>query len=361
VFVLEGANEDELAADAATVERFCARFGAQGLGEGPARDWYRKRYAVSYRQPPVFRTGAFNDTMEVAAPWSRLPAVYHSVRSALGSEVVVMAHLSHAYPDGACIYFTFSGTAPSERQVLELYERSWKLALEAALSAGATLSHHHGVGVSKAPRLRDEWGAGVEVLRALKRAWDPDGVLNPGVLLPDESSGVEPSSKAPATTDRFELDARSQLLDVSAECSLDEAENVARRAGLTLGLSSVTQFDTARSLGDWSSAGCPGSPDPFQDPVRHSIAGYVATLGQQRVVLGASPRRAVGPDLSALIIGARGELGHFDRLVLSLARRSAHHVQLGSPQFDRNSALGESEQRAWKTLVGVLGRAEPGK
>jgi alkyldihydroxyacetonephosphate synthase len=167
-------------------------------GEGPARKWLLHRYSVSYRQAPVFAAGLFSDTMEVAAPWSKLRALYDGVRRALGEHVFVMAHLSHAYPDGCCIYFSFAGTAAKGRDVsgsagwderCEItYDRAWKAAMAAAIEAGGTLAHHHGVGRSKAPRMAHELGAGgVETVRALMRAFDPKGILNPGNLLPPPS------------------------------------------------------------------------------------------------------------------------------------------------------------------------------
>jgi alkyldihydroxyacetonephosphate synthase len=172
-------------------ERARALVGARGGtydGEGPAQKWLQHRYTVSYRQAPAFMQGAWVDTMEVAAPWSRLGALYHGVRKALGPHVFVMAHFSHAYPDGCCIYFSFAGSAapgggPGWDAASEVtYDRAWKAALGAVVEAGATIAHHHGVGRSKAPRLRDEIGGGVEAFRALKRAFDPKGILNPGAL-----------------------------------------------------------------------------------------------------------------------------------------------------------------------------------
>lgn len=167
-------------------------------GEGPARKWLQHRYSVSYRQAPVFSAGLFSDTMEVAAPWSKLRALYDGVRRALGEHVFVMAHLSHAYPDGCCIYFSFAGTAAKGAGVSATalwderceitYDRAWKAAMAAAIEAGGTLAHHHGVGRSKAPRMAHELGAGgVETVRALMRAFDPKGILNPGNLLPPPS------------------------------------------------------------------------------------------------------------------------------------------------------------------------------
>src|SRR4030095_5457090 len=110
----------------------------------------------------MFMLGGFVDTMEVAAPWSKLDALYHGVRRALGRSVFVMAHLSHAYPDGCSIYFTFAASEESDQAAENRYDEAWRLALDAAIEAGGTLSHHHGVGRSKAPRMGDELGLGVE-------------------------------------------------------------------------------------------------------------------------------------------------------------------------------------------------------
>jgi alkyldihydroxyacetonephosphate synthase len=170
--------------------------GGRYEGEGPARKWLQHRYTVSYRQAPAFMAGAWVDTMEVAAPWSRLGALYDGVRKALGEHVFVMAHFSHAYPDGCCIYFSFAGSAAPDggpdwdAASTTTYDRAWQAALRAVVDAGGTIAHHHGVGRSKAPRLRAELGSGVEVFRALKRAFDPKRILNPGALEPEPAAGA---------------------------------------------------------------------------------------------------------------------------------------------------------------------------
>ena len=190
VIIFEGDAPD---ADLRRASDMLSARGATDEGEAPARHWLEHRYSVSYRQSPVLMQGLFVDTMEVAARWSSLEPLYHGVREALGSDVFVMAHMSHAYPDGCCIYFSFAGAAESNDGDWDVacerrYDRAWKSALAAAVASGGTIAHHHGVGRSKAPALRGEIGnAGVETFRALKRAFDPDGILNPGALDPGDS------------------------------------------------------------------------------------------------------------------------------------------------------------------------------
>jgi alkyldihydroxyacetonephosphate synthase len=156
--------------------------GARDQGEEPGWAWLRHRYAVSYRMSPMFRDGAFVDTMEVAASWERLMDLYHSVREAIGRHAVVMAHFSHAYPDGCSIYFTFAGTAADAAAAERAYDAIWRDGLEAATRVGGTISHHHGVGLLKAPYMAGEHREAMAIFEAAKASLDPDGVMNPGKM-----------------------------------------------------------------------------------------------------------------------------------------------------------------------------------
>ena len=156
--------------------------GARDKGEDPGWAWLKNRYHVSYRMSPVFRDGAFVDTMEVASSWERLMDLYHSVRTAIGKHAVVMAHFSHAYPDGCSIYFTFAGTAPDHTAAVRLYDAIWRDGMEATTRVGATISHHHGVGLLKAPYMAGEHREAMAIFEAAKASLDPDGIFNPGKM-----------------------------------------------------------------------------------------------------------------------------------------------------------------------------------
>jgi alkyldihydroxyacetonephosphate synthase len=131
---------------------------------------------------PLFRDGAFVDTMEVASTWDRLGDLYREVRAAIGRHALVMAHFSHAYPEGCSIYFTFVSQRDGRAAEESTYDRIWREALAAASRVGGTISHHHGVGVLKAPAMVAEHREAMTLLRALKRTLDPDGIMNPGKL-----------------------------------------------------------------------------------------------------------------------------------------------------------------------------------
>jgi alkyldihydroxyacetonephosphate synthase len=156
--------------------------GARDKGEDPGWAWLKHRYAVSYRMSPVFRDGAFVDTMEVACSWDRLLDLYAAVRGALGQHAIVMAHFSHAYADGCSIYFTFAGHAVDAASSERLYDTIWRDGLEAATRVGATISHHHGVGLLKAPYMQSEHREAMAIFEAVKQSLDPDAVFNPGKM-----------------------------------------------------------------------------------------------------------------------------------------------------------------------------------
>jgi alkyldihydroxyacetonephosphate synthase len=93
-----------------------------------------------------------------------------------------MAHFSHGYPDGCSIYFTFVGTAGDAAAAERLYDVIWRDGLEATTRVGGTISHHHGVGLLKAPFMVGEHREAMAIFEAAKAALDPDGILNPGKM-----------------------------------------------------------------------------------------------------------------------------------------------------------------------------------
>ena len=160
----------------------CLERRGRDLGEKPGRYWLEHRYSVSYKLSPLFDEGYFADTMEVATTWNNLDHLYRAVREAVGEFALVLAHFSHAYPEGCSIYFTFVGYRSTEAESEALYDKIWNLALSACHQAGGTISHHHGVGVLKAAFMEAEWGASFRRLQSIKDKLDPNGILNPGKL-----------------------------------------------------------------------------------------------------------------------------------------------------------------------------------
>jgi alkyldihydroxyacetonephosphate synthase len=158
---------------------------ASGSADDPALvdTWLAHRNDVSALGHYI-EHGFVVDTMEIAATWSTLPAACDDVLAglrAIDDMAVASVHLSHAYVDGACCYFTFGGLPPKDHRE-QFYRRAWDAAMDAALRHGAALSHHHGIGINRGRYARAALGAAFDVLLATKAALDPRGILNPGKL-----------------------------------------------------------------------------------------------------------------------------------------------------------------------------------
>ncbi len=163
------------------VEQECAAAAPAPVGLVGA--WVEHRNDTSALQA-LTRKGFVVDTMEIAAPWGRLTPIVGQVTAAMTAVEharVVSCHLSHSYPDGACLYFTFAATPPPAA-VEATYVALWDAGQRAVLAAGGNLSHHHGVGVNRARFMSEALGSGQGVLQAVKDALDPHGILNPGKL-----------------------------------------------------------------------------------------------------------------------------------------------------------------------------------
>ena len=171
------------------------KFGALKLGRGQGERWRQGRFHGPYLRDPMMDRGLGVDTLETATSWSKLTALYAAVRIALenvmretaprqGGRGAVLCHISHSYSDGASLYFTYIFPRALDDEISQ-WRTIKKAASDAIVANGGTISHHHGVGEDHLPWMEEEKGAlGIEVLRAIKQTLDPQGILNPGKLIP---------------------------------------------------------------------------------------------------------------------------------------------------------------------------------
>jgi alkyldihydroxyacetonephosphate synthase len=189
--VLDEADPALVEATLGVVDAECR--GAEPLDAGLVDRWLSHRNDVS-ALAPLWRGGIVVDTVEISARWSALPALYDAVLAALGGvegTLVASSHQSHAYTDGACLYFTFAGRPPDDVAAVpadrdawtaRYYRCAWDEVTRATMAAGGAISHHHGIGLNRARFLPEALGAGFDVLTSVKAALDPRGILNPGKL-----------------------------------------------------------------------------------------------------------------------------------------------------------------------------------
>ncbi len=186
---LEG-EEESVARRRALTVRELRRGGAAYLGQGAGRSWEHGRFQGPYLRDTLMEMGAMVETLETSHTWSRLGELHSTVGNAIrdslgaqGTPGLALCHLSHAYADGASLYFTFISRAKQGEEV-EQWRAVKRAASEAIVAAGGTITHHHAVGRDHAPYMQAEVGeTGLEVLQAIKERLDPAGIMNPGKLI----------------------------------------------------------------------------------------------------------------------------------------------------------------------------------
>jgi alkyldihydroxyacetonephosphate synthase len=188
--VLDEADPGLVEATLAIVDEECA--GAATLDDALVERWLSHRNDVS-ALAPLWQGGIAVDTAEVAARWAVLPDLASEVVRALEElegTLVASVHESHAYLDGACLYFTFAGRAPEDQRggpdevawQEDYYRRAWNTLTEMVEHHGGAISHHHGIGLNRSRFMAESLGGAFDVLVALKNSLDPQGILNPGKL-----------------------------------------------------------------------------------------------------------------------------------------------------------------------------------
>jgi alkyldihydroxyacetonephosphate synthase len=154
--------------------------------------WRKSRFYSPYLRNTLWEAGFAIDTLETAVPWSAVASLHMGIKNAMlqasssiNQRILIFAHLSHMYRDGASIYVTFLfPRAPDLEETLLFWRRLKETASQAIVEAGGTISHQHGVGLDHAPYLEAEKGPlGIEALNAVCKTLDPNGMLNPGKLL----------------------------------------------------------------------------------------------------------------------------------------------------------------------------------
>jgi alkyldihydroxyacetonephosphate synthase len=191
---LEGTTTSTSASRVA-IARIAMGAGGIPIGAKPGKGWYGTRFDMPYLRDALLDRGVGVDTLETATNWSNLHHLHQTVRKQIATSIrrhthvgtgepIVMAHISHSYPDGASLYFTFIFPVALEKPVAQ-----WKAikreVSDSILENGGTISHHHGVGTDHRDWMEGEKGElGVAMLKAVRDSVDPHGLMNPGKLLP---------------------------------------------------------------------------------------------------------------------------------------------------------------------------------
>ena len=199
------------------VDAIIKKHGGMGVGKGPGVLYDQKKFDTPYLRDFLLDRGAAGDVSESAMPWSKVVPLYDAVVAAankafdeIGIKGWIMAHMSHSYHSGACLYFTFSFVFGDDP--IGEYDVVKSAIQQAFVDNGGSISHHHGVGVEHSPWLaQDISEQGVAVMAGLFDAVDPGGNFNPDKIIPDaapaqkkapvrrETAAAKPAARTPAT------------------------------------------------------------------------------------------------------------------------------------------------------------------
>jgi alkyldihydroxyacetonephosphate synthase len=190
LLIFEGDHSAVVEAESEAAFGICQQFGGKDMGGMAAETWWKNRYVFSY--PPFWpELPAIWGVPDVVADFSHIEAVYNELTKAVKKSVdskwgiTLHTHFSHWYEWGTMIYPRFKIPKGPDRyeDALAMHNKIFHDAIKAALSAGAVMNDHHGVGMCLAPFMRDQFGTvGMDALRRIKQAWDPNNILCPGKL-----------------------------------------------------------------------------------------------------------------------------------------------------------------------------------
>lgn len=163
--------------------------GGRDLGEEPGRLWWENRYKSYYPPNDYIAYPWMTAVTDTVAPYEDIERVYHAMKRAIEEEfsrwgAQFHAHFSHWYDWGTSFYPTFllKSYPEDHREALRLYNRILDSAVGASLANGGVVNEHHGIGLRSGRLVRQAYGDSYKTAVAIKRALDPDNIMNPGKL-----------------------------------------------------------------------------------------------------------------------------------------------------------------------------------
>ncbi len=146
---------------------------------------------IAQEREEILATDNIGITTEISGCWSIMNDIYESVVSRLTAEVpdltMIGAHSSHSYINGTNIYFTYYYNVVDcrpEDEINKYHNLINRIICEETVRLGGSIAHHHGLGKARAHYVYEEYGSSFYMLETLKKAFDPNGIMNMGTLIP---------------------------------------------------------------------------------------------------------------------------------------------------------------------------------
>ena len=164
------------------VKKICKKYGAMNLTSFPVKKWEPSRYKDPYLREDFMDFGFVIDTLETGVSWDQLHEVHQQCRAFVKSrpDTICLTHASHFYSQGTNLYFIYIIKENDIQAYIDFQEEL----LDTIEKSGGSLSHHHGVGRMIAKWIPEHLGENqLNVLKALKKHFDPNNIMNPGKQL----------------------------------------------------------------------------------------------------------------------------------------------------------------------------------
>jgi alkyldihydroxyacetonephosphate synthase len=159
------------------------KHGGREIGPEGTLQWLNRRFDWSSVEETLAMPGGYAETIEVAHTWDKIDGLHAALKEALAPYAnEVLGHFSHVYTQGTSLYMILYGQVDTDSEAIERLQQIWRVAMDVCLEHGSELSHHHGGGLARSPYTRRSLGSAHLILRKLKSALDPAGILNPGKL-----------------------------------------------------------------------------------------------------------------------------------------------------------------------------------
>ncbi|MFC0525857.1 FAD-binding oxidoreductase [Pontibacillus salicampi] len=184
IIELDG-HPETLRIETSLIEEIMHEIGASRVSipttrEEASRIWNARKQV----SPAIARIKPTKVSEDATVPRSKIPDMMdrlQSIKEKYHLDVVVFGHAGdgNLHPNILCDQRDQEEMARVERAVEEIFQ--------AAIDLGGTLSGEHGIGTMKAPFMKQELGdAGLEMMKRIKDAWDPNGIMNPGKIFPEK-------------------------------------------------------------------------------------------------------------------------------------------------------------------------------
>jgi alkyldihydroxyacetonephosphate synthase len=165
------------------IREIFAKYQAQDLGSDYGEKWYENRITFFYPGHIMNNPQMFG-TMDTVSDYSHIEKIYWAMKNAVEKNfkgVRFIAHCSHWYEWGTMLYDRFIMDDPprDSEKAVRLHNQIWNAGVRAAMENGGVINDHHGIGLKLSRLMKEQYGPAMQVMEALKKQLDPNGIMNP--------------------------------------------------------------------------------------------------------------------------------------------------------------------------------------